>query len=511
MIAQETRSQQMPVVEVGRSFREWWFVALVGASICLLAVGVLLLAVHERSAPAVLILSGVAGFSAVMSALVISRTRFRVEIRPEGFAVRNRAGEREFADDQVICASLSLVPNFTNGILKSTTRTFDVWVETEPEPERIKVLNRLAVGAADPLAPLIERITEHLYARANAALEAGQPFEGEGWTLHPKELVVHLRHTPEAVRFDSLAAADVFDNQLCVWKDGQDEPVLRIPVTSANTPVLLRLLRERIASRRGAGEPPAGGGLGRILFERKPGRPVVALLWLLPVLALGAFAAAIVGALVRGRFELVLVGIAALGGLGMFWALILLQCAEFRVHEHGVQRKLLFHTQQLKYADVDSFTYAAVRQYVKGVYSGTNFTLTFASWSGGKLKKLTYSKNLRNADSALERLRDAISQLIAERMQAQFVAGQTVVWTDGLRFLAEGLEYRAAGFFGRKAPTVIPYSQIAGFELDQGWFWLWVAGKKSAAVKENGALPNFFPGYLLLSRLLAARAAERAG
>jgi hypothetical protein len=76
-----------------------------------------------------------------------------------------------------------------------------------------------------------------------------------------------------------------------------------------------------------------------------------------------------------------------------------------------------------------------------------------------------------------------------------------VTWTDGLRFLPEGLEYRAAGFLGRKAPVVIPYSQISGYDLHQGMLWLWVAGRKKPAVKESTALPNFFPGYFFLMTL----------
>jgi hypothetical protein len=125
--------------------------------------------------------------------------------------------------------------------------------------------------------------------------------------------------------------------------------------------------------------------------------------------------------------------------------------------------------------------------------------------AGGKLKKLTYSRKLQNADSALDHLRDHISHLIADRLAAQFASGRTVAWTDGLRFFPEGLEYRAAGFFGRKPPVVIPYSQIFGYDTNQGMFWLWVHGRKKPVVKENMALPNFFPGYIFLLRMLAAR------
>lgn len=498
-------------IQIGRSYREWWFLALIFAAVCLLASSAMLFVVKQPLAPSVLIVGGVAAFSAGMSALLIARSRFQVEMTSDGFRVRDRRGEREFSDDRVICASLASKANYTNGVLQSTTRTLDVWVESEAGSEQIKMVNRLAVGASDPLTPLVERVLAHLYERANAALAAGQSFEGEGWTLYAQELVVDSKRHAPGVRFEALAAADIFDNHLCVWKHGQDEPVLRIPVRSANTQVLLRLLRERITSHAENGEPRSGDELGRILFERKPERGTVGVLYLTPIAVLVTLGVAAIMAIVRGDRDALWVGLAVCLGLGLIWALSLKQCIAFRVHERGVRRKWLFGTQQLQYSDVDSFTYSAVRQFVKGVYAGTNFTLTFTSMSDGKPRKLTYDRKLRNADADLDHLRDTVSQLIANRMAGQFGAGRSVVWTDGLRFLPEGLEYRAAGFFGRKAPVVLPYSQILGYDANQGNFWLWVHGRKKPVVKENMALPNFFPGYLFLARLLAARpAATRA-
>jgi hypothetical protein len=490
-------------IQIGRRFTEWWFLAPLVVAVGLVAAGTMLLIVAHPGWRATLVAAGLAAFLTIVSAIRIARSRFQIEVTPGGFVVRNRQNETEYVDDQVICASLTCQPVYFNGVLNATMRTFDVWVENESDARQVKMVNRLPVGAADPLAPFIGRILDHLYERANAALAASQTFEGEGWTLHRHELVVNNR--PSAgVRFESLAAADVFDNDLCVWKHGQDEPVLRIPVCSANTQILLRLLRERIAPHPDSSAEPAADRLGRILFERKPGKITIALLWLLPVAGLVGLAVVAIMTLIA-RDPKMLAGMPFIGLVALLWALFLSQSAEFRVYEHGVRRRWLFRTQQLMYNQVDSFTYSAVKQYAKGVYTGTNFTLTFASMAGGTLKKLTYSRKLQNADSALDHLRDHISQLIADRMAAQFARGRTIVWTEGLRFFPEGLEYRAAGFFGRKPPVVIPYSQILGYDTNQGMFWLWVNGRKKPVLRENMALPNFFPGYIFLLRMLAVR------
>ena len=503
-------------LQIGRSYKEWWFVGLVAAAVCLLAVGGLLFAVKHEAALAVSMAGAIAGFSACMSAVVIARSRFLVEVSSDGFLVRDRLGEREFTDEQVIYASLSSRPNYVNGVLNATNRTFDVWADGAAGPERIKLINRLALGARDPLATFIERVQLRLYERARANLAAGQPFEGEGWTLHQDELLVHARRETCGVQFDALAAADIFDNHVCVWKNGQDEPVLRIPVSSANTRILLRLLQERIAKRPDGAVQPAGDQLGRILFERKPGRLTGALLWLFPLAGLILVVVMVVLLAVFNAGPPVLLGgLPACFLVLMLWVLFASHAVEFRAHEHGVRRKWLFRTQQLKYADVDVFTYSAVRQYVKGVYSGTNFTLTFVSQAPGtrqgkmqnKLQTLTYSKHLRNADEGLDHVRDHVSELIAHRMAQQLAGGSAVVWTHGLRFLPEGLEYCSKRLFGRKPPVMIPYSQIHGYDADGGTFHLWIYGKKKPVVKESVGQPNFFPGYLLLARLLLARSA----
>lgn len=494
-------------VQIGRSYKEWWFVGLTALAGCLLAAGVLLLVIKDDAGLAVLMAGAIAGFSACMSAVVIARSRFQFEVHPSGFLVRDRQGVREFTDDQVICASLSSRPNYVNGVLNSTTRLFDIWVEGAGNPERIKLLNHLRLADSDPLATFIARVQLRLHERAEASLAAGQPFDGEGWTLHDEELIVPGGRETRGVRFDELAAAEIFDGHLCVWKTGQDEPVLRIPVSSANTWILLRLLQERLAKRPAGAVLPPGDQLGRILFERKPGRFAVALLWLFPLTSVGLVVVAVLLAIFQAGPHMLVAALPISFVLMMVWMFFVSRAVEFRAHEHGVRRKWLFRMQQLKYRDVDVFTYSAVRQYVKGVYSGTHFTLTFTTQVRGKTQTLTYSKQLRNADEGLEHIREYVSQLIAERMAQQLAGGRAVIWTDGLRFLTEGLEYRAKWLFGRKAPVIFPYSQIHGYDADTGTFHLWIYGNKKPVAKESVARPNFFPGYLLLGRLLATRPA----
>jgi hypothetical protein len=340
-------------------------------------------------------------------------------------------------------------------------------------------------------------------------LRQDEPFEGEGWTLRGTELVVRNRDREQAVNFADLSAVDIFDQHLCAWQRGSDEPVLRIPVTSANTRVLKRLLAERIPASAAA--DTSGNDLGRILFERKPDRSTTICLWILPILAIVDIAgtAATVAFLARGNDAVaaLTVGSVLFALFLLIWVLVIYQHVEFRVCEHGVRRRWLYWSRQLRYEDMNSFTYSAVKQYVKGAYAGTSFVLTFGAEVDGRAKPLTYSKTLQNVDLELEKLRERVSDIIANHMQAEFNSERSVIWTDSLRFLPEGLEYRAQSFFGRKAPILIPYSQIFGYDADQGVFHLWVHGQTKPVAKEKVSKLNFFPGYHLLARLLTTRPA----
>jgi hypothetical protein len=372
------------------------------------------------------------------------------------------------------------------------------------------MVNRIAVGQADPLDHLIERILEHLYDRAQTALDARESFEGEGWSLHGSELVVLRKRVTDSVPLAELAAAEVFDDELCVWKHGQDEPAARISTRSANAAVLHHLLRERITEPESPQAPDGGNRLGRILFERRPGRVQRLLLWLLPALAALVVVAGVVAGIGGNGVEGVIVACSIAVGIVCAWLLLLWQTAWLRCHEHGVSRRWLWREQRVTYAAIESFTYLAVRQYVKGVYSGTTFTLTFVASTGQRPVKLTYSRTLRNADHELEQLRDRVSGVIAARMAEQFDRGDPVVWTDGLRFLPEGLEYRASSWFWRRAPVMLRYDEIVRTEVSSGVFYLWVNGRVKPAIKEQAGQPNFFPGSLFLSWLLAGQPAERA-
>ena len=158
-----------------------------------------------------------------------------------------------------------------------------------------------------------------------------------------------------------------------------------------------------------------------------------------------------------------------------------------------------FGRRTMRYRDIGEFTYGAVRMYYNGVYTGTTLTMKFVARPPAEREKISYSAQVQTGDEELDNLRDHIARVIAVRMDEELAAGRPAVWTPNLTFHPDGIEYRAAGFIGRKEPVKIPYSEVTNFGLEQGVFHLWVAGKEKSVMQEQVSAPNFFPGYVLLS------------
>src|SRR5258707_4832834 len=87
-----------PSFQFGRSYREWWFVGLIIAVVALAAGGSALVIVGHDAATRVLVGAAVAAICAVMSGVLIDRSRFELELKAAGFLIRDWASGREFHD-----------------------------------------------------------------------------------------------------------------------------------------------------------------------------------------------------------------------------------------------------------------------------------------------------------------------------------------------------------------------------------------------------------------------------
>jgi hypothetical protein len=480
-----------------------WF--LFGRILAALAIvgGIVLVGVREPVGGGIVIAAGaVLALTVEAMAFAIRRDRIWLEHDDAGFTLIDRLGPRDFQDDDVHAIAFASEPVFSNGNPAGFTRTCTLWVAQEgDEPEPIPMANRFKQNQTDPLAGFFNRILERLRGDFDAALAAGHALEGRDWALTKGELTIRRKGGDESLPLAEITAAESRDGKISIWRRGTDEPYVGFPFKDRNVWLLLELLRPRI--KNDAAQKQPAEGLGRVLFQRGPGKGLLPLLY---IVAAGAFALGI-GLLFavevpKDRF----VGYIILAVAPLFAFLGYVSSkANFRCHEWGVHQSSISGEKKLRYADVGSFTYAGTRMYHNGAYAGTSLQLRFDPLPGAAGRPIKFTTTIKNMDADIESLRDHVSRIIAARMGRELNAGKSVPWTKRLTYSKEGFECYPAGVFGKKEWTTLPYAEYGGWKMDQGTFQLFQRGVKKSVHSEKTSEANFFPGFMLLQSMFHAK------
>lgn len=481
---------EKPILVAG-SYQTPRFIVPLGTGIILMALAVAGLFFHKL--PTNLFLATGSGALAIAGAVHFRLTRQRAWILPtdQGFLWTSRDGAEEFRDNQVHAMSLARERHFSAGLPTGTTWYCKLWVEAGDNLKPLNLKWHVKLGTPDPLALLVDRVCDNLFERSKRELDADGTIHGEGWQLSRSGLELRDRKQSLVLPLDEITAAEMVDRHLCIWVQGREEPCWRIKEKSENAHLLGMLLGDHLAARPARSNMPVEG-LGRILFERRLDRGGAIF-----GMALGAFLTMMGAALLLGAkiWGLLLVPLGL--GLGFFaWTRL---PGSFRCHEFGVCRTRWRGKDEIRHEEVQSFKYSAIRTFVKGSYAGTKLELFFRGPGG---KEVKYSTTVQKLDESLEKLRDQVARIIAQRLARAYAAGQEVPWTEGLRFLPGVIEYRARGWFGRKAPVLIPLAAVTDYDLQEEVFYLWTRDSKKPAIQEKVWLTNFYPGYQLLTMLL---------
>jgi len=430
------------------------------------------------------------------------RVRTWLILHPDGIEIEGPDGHRAIHDSQVTAAALETKKNLSNGELASITRKFTIWAEDQPAP--VLMENKIKVNTPDPLAELIHRLLDRLSRKFAEDLSKGGTVGGDGWQLSSQALAVGRAPHEQQIPVSELTAIDMYEGQMCVWRQGSDTAIARLPLGGRNV-YLLPALAQPFLSEHQAGKGTAeSGGLGRILFERKTRRTTIVLT------IIGGLVMLLVGVILTiagmmeqaGKDSPLLIGI-ILSIAGPLVSLLGASFAfsSFRCHERGVFQKNLFGQKTLRYTDVGSFLYSATRHYHNGAYTGTHLLLQFRPLAAGQ-PTIKYGTTSHGDDDDLDELRNFISRAIAVRMAEQINAGQPVPWTANLHFVPEGIRCRPDGFLGKKDFVLIPYAEYGGYDMQQGVFYLFAKGKQKYVASEQSSADNFFPGYFLLMMMM---------
>jgi len=503
-------------VLVRSSMRTWDFTLLVVAGIGAFVGGWIVHANGEQGIGIALqVLGGLCAIgSAVGLQMRIARRQW-VTITDDGFTLSDRRGESEYTDAEVRSLALNLKSNYSEGVEKTITRTLLIWLDESDEddsPERLEMKSTYKPGEADPLAVLIQRLSQRVLDRVRKMLADGSTFAGKGWVLEKQNLAVSAKPEPLHAPLSDIAMTGVVDQKLCLWRRGEDEVWTRIPIDSVNAYVLKWLIDERLAEHPNEADTGSEGGLGRVLFERRPRTAQVVICVLGGFTLLLAALGGIVGGLLNNKGEavpMILLGVGCLlGAVGCGYGILHARYAKFRCHQFGLVKRGVRNSRSLRYEHVEAFTYQSTRMYHNGVYTGTTFALDFEPGAEHKANRIKYTVTLHNADTELDNLRDQVSGIIATRMRRDIAAGQDVVWTPGLTFRGDSLIYRASGLFAKKDAVKIPLADIDSYKMDQGVCHLFRKDNKKAVAQENMHARNFFPGFYCMLGLINAAVAS---
>jgi hypothetical protein len=315
------------------------------------------------------------------------------------------------------------------------------------------------------------------------------------------------REPAQTLALAELDSVSELDGNVCIWKRGMEHAIAKVPASSPNAFLLQLILGHRLAERDKTSRPDSSDGLGRVLFERRASRVGMFILWVLTI-SLAFFGLFLIVAGIGGGNPAPIgvgVGLSALFAL-CAWIALRMRRSVFRCHEQGVYRRSTFTEGTLRYDELSQFTYSATRQYYNGVYVGTALNLTLTPERETGKRAIRFNSNVKNVDEALDKLRDHIAAMLAARMLQRLAAGERVTWTTNLALLPEGIEYRPAGFVGRrKEALVLQYADVYSFDIQKGTFHLWQRGKeKKSVMQESIGQPNFFPGFMALCQLFSS-------
>lgn len=415
----------------------------------------------------------------------IKRDQKTLDVRERSFVLQRGAESREYLDADVTAIAYARFNTYKNGLVSGNLRRFRIWMEGGKHP----ILLEHYFASIDPLNDFIERLIHQAVVKADANLKAGGEIEGESWRLQGATFFP-LRGMP--LPLSELTGVGIYDGRVRIWGMDKTGAKVDVPVDSRNAIILLRLLQSRMPSKANETGLEDATGLGPVLFERRHG-------YLVPYFLLGIGALLLVG----GIFSPDLIAFGVVAGIFLVVGTVMLKvfARTFRCHQRGVFVRGLLLRRLLRYEDVASFTYEAVRHYQNFVYQGTRLTLGFEPAANTGRKNVWFETWLQGKDDDLDELRDFVAGIIARQIEDRLNAEGNARWTKRLSFLTNGLQFMRPRLLGQSESVMIPYSTCDRLEFKDGTLTVFPPFDDRPLFTLKTGDDNFFPGYFVLLRL----------
>ena len=477
-----------PFIVKGRTPASPAVLAAVGVGVCIIAGIVAFVSDDDRMVAGAV--SAVGALVAVMGIVLViaKRRRWHICLFENGAQVKTKAGRQtEILLDELAAISHQPKPHYANGIFTGVRHVLQLWRQQDPPKKPLVEIDCYIKAKKD------QGETEAMQALADVASGAigerlEQVIQGGGRVKSPGglQLDAHsLHYGGKSLALDDIVETGVFDGKFCVWQKGDDFASLKLNPAEANILPIMAIVARHLAKREEQQGEPQGGGLGRILFERRQSK---VLGWILLVIAI--------------PLVLALVGIPLI-----YFARGLIR-GYFRCHERGVSRRFAGKETSLLYTQVASFVYSATRMYYNGAYTGTSLVMNFMTEDPRKTPPIKYSTSVRNVDEDLDELREQIAAVVAQRLLRAYAETNTFEWTKELHVTADGFRYRKPKLIGKGEWQTMSFADYQGFDIQEGTFHLFAKDGEKSVFHCSISEPNFFPGLHALAAIIEPESDE---
>jgi hypothetical protein len=502
-VADQLQPGEVPLLVSGR-FDAWWCWAAVGVAVISGVVALVARALGHPLRSGLFAVSGIAIVVAGVSFLIQLWRRRWLTWSADSFRVTGQGTTVEILDTDV--ESLAVTRDYRNAVGRIVAEEHRLWIwRSSREPRLIALESRAPLGEPSPLAPLVERLQQRLERRALDELRREGAIARPGWTWKNSSLVTSVSGSTTTIDVAEMSAVDNDIVDLRIWVASDPLPKVRLAQSGADVWLIGRMLQSAVGSPGDEGVAPAAG-LGRILHESRP-RSAAIMATMLCGLSVTVAILAVFAAIALRLTPLAILGAGTGVGAIMLGSTArrLWKCV-FRLHEAGISQRSLTGDRSLRFNEIDQFVFDARRQYSKGRYLGTLFTMVFASDNQPR-QGILHSERCAYETDDIARVRDFVSDEIAASMASKLASTGELAWTRELTIRGGVLmcePRRLMRWTGKPADAEL--DTIRGFDVAEGWFYVWTIDRERPLFKARTAEPNFYPGLLVFEKLLERKA-----
>jgi hypothetical protein len=247
-------------------------------------------------------------------------------------------------------------------------------------------------------------------------------------------------------------------------------------------------------------------------------------------LIVGALIAGGLASLIMGAYFFTITGVkpsqSIVGGLGglvaaaCFFGNIRRMFRSVSFYQGGLVDRLFSRVRTFRYADAVGMNYSLVRQYVNGIYAGTELTLRLTMNDGQVFNLCTRHKEQPKGlsitlipknktfegEDEMDVIKDLIASYVAERLGHELAKGGPVGWCRDLRLNTQGV----MPLSGKAKGTLVIWREITGVKFERGAFFLTARGENQPFVCTPCAGYNFYPCLQLFETFMQSSGATKA-